>query len=143
MCVDGWCVGEMTRGFGQVVGGGGGRRRGDQFSPFQSAERGGRSLSFHVGHANRERQKGSSMPRIRTAVSGWTRKPRTTDSSVERAASDPWCLRCTILARLAPRNGDLNEILTLRCGRTPTEGGLADKVFTDRADGTSWRTWTG
>ena len=68
-------MGEMTRGFGQVVGGGGGRWRGDQFSPFQSAERGGRSLSFHVGHANRERQKGSSMPRIRTAVSGWTRKP--------------------------------------------------------------------
>ena len=29
----------------------------------------------HVRHASRERQKGSSMLRIRTAVSGWTSKP--------------------------------------------------------------------
>ena len=44
MCVDGWCVGEMTIGrvFGQVVGGCVVSWR----PAFQSAERVGRSLSF-------------------------------------------------------------------------------------------------
>ena len=54
---------------------------------FPSIERVGRSLSFHVRHADRERQKGSITPRTRSAASGRTLKgssDRTTDSSVGR-----------------------------------------------------------
>ena len=97
-------------GFGQVVGGS--VCRGDQLSNRPNEL--GIPCPSHVRHASRERQKGSSM-----LCGQWLDlEARTSDSSVGGAASTRGAWHCRILAWLAPRHCDLNEIIDSPvCGR--------------------------